>query len=160
MTTILYATRGGAASYPNQEFVIALARERGADLLLLYVTDVQFLDRFASPVLVDVEAEMEGLAEFLLLMAKERAEKAGISAETVVRRGNFRVALEETAGEHHASLIVLGSPTGETGITRQEYLEHLVETIWVSTGIETFLVHEGKITMHHVTGESAGNAGS
>lgn len=149
MTTILYATRGGETSYPNQDFVIALAKQRNANLVLLYVTDVQFLDRFASPILVDVEAEMEGLAEFLLLMAKERAEKAGVKAETIVRRGDFRTALEEAAREHQASLIVLGSPVGETGITRQEYLEHLVEDLWTDTGIETLLVHEGQVAVHH-----------
>lgn len=149
MTTILYATRGGEASYPNQDFIIALAKERNVDLVLLYVTDVQFLDRFASPILVDVEAELEGLAEFLLLMARERAEKAGVSAETIVRRGDFRIALDEVARDHHVALIVLGSPAGGTGITRQEYLEHLVEDIWADTGIETLLVHDGRVTVHH-----------
>jgi len=147
--TILYATRGGEASYSNQDFVIALARERNADLLLLYVTDVQFFDRFARPVVIDVETEMEGLAEFLLLMAKERAEKAGVAATTIVRRGDFRTALEQTAREHRVSLIVLGSPAEGTGITSREYLESLIEDIWANTGTETLLVHAGKITARY-----------
>ena len=149
MTTILCATRGGEASYPNQDFAIALATERNADLLFIYVTDVQFLDRLASPVLVDMEAEMDRLAEFLLLMAKERAEKAGVNAETIVRRGDFRAALEEVAEEHKVSLIVLGSPAGEASITGQEYLEHLAEDVWADTGIETLLVHGGEIVTRH-----------
>jgi len=149
MTTILCATRGGEASYPNQDFAIALAKERNADLLFIYVTDVQFLDRLASPVLVDMEAEMDRLAEFLLLMAKERAEKSGVNAETIVRRGDFRAALEEVAKEHEVSLIMLGSPAGETSITGQEYLEHLAEDVWTDTGIETLLVHGGEIIAHH-----------
>jgi len=148
MTTILYATRGGEATYPNQDFVINLAKERNADLVFLYVTDVQFLNRLASPVLVDLEAEMEGLAEFLLLMAKERAEKAGVRADTVVRRGVFRKALEETARDHAVSAIVLGTPVGESSITRREYLEHLAEDIWTDTGIETLLIHDGEVIMH------------
>jgi nucleotide-binding universal stress UspA family protein len=149
MTTILCATRGGEASYPNQDLAIALAKERNADLLFIYVTDVQFLDRLASPVLVDMETEMDRLAEFLLLMAKERAEKASVNAETIVRRGDFRAALEEVAKEHEVSLIVWGSPAGETSITRQEYLEHLAEDVWADTAIETLLVHEGEIIAHH-----------
>jgi len=149
MTTILCATRGGEASYPNQDFAIALAKERNADLLFIYVTDVQFLNRLASPVLVDMEAEMDRLGEFLLLMAKERAEKAGVNAETVVRRGVFRGALEEVAEAHQVSLIMLGSPAGETSITGQEYLENLAEDVWADTGIETLLVHGGEITAHH-----------
>lgn len=148
MATILYATRGGEATYPNQDFVIELAKERGADLVLLYVTDVQFLNRLASPILVDLEAELEGLAEFLLLMAKERAEKAGVRVETVVRRGVFRQALEETARDYAVSAIVLGTPVGESSITRREYLEHLAEDIWTDTGVETLLIHDGEIVAH------------
>lgn len=149
MTTILCATRGGEASYPNQDFAIALAKERNADLLFIYVTDVQFLNRLASPVLVDIEAEMDRLGEFLLLMAKERAEKAGVNAETTVRRGVFRVALKEVAEARQVSLIMLGSPAGETSITGQEYLENLAEDVWADTGIETLLVHGGEIIAHH-----------
>ena len=149
MATILCATRGGEASYPNQDLAIALAKERNADLLFIYVTDVQFLNRLASPVLVDMEAEMDRLGEFLLLMAKERAGKAGVKAETIVRRGVFRAALEEAAKAHEVSLIVLGSPAGETSITGQEYLENLAEDVWADTGIETLLVHGGEIIAHH-----------
>jgi hypothetical protein len=72
MTTILRPTRGGEASYPNQDRAIKLAKERDADLLLLYVANVHFLDRLAGPVIVDVETELEEMGEFLLALAQER----------------------------------------------------------------------------------------
>jgi nucleotide-binding universal stress UspA family protein len=104
MATILCPTRGGEASYPNQDRAIAIARERNADLLFLYVTDVRFLNRLASPVLVDIETELGELGEFLLTMAQERAEKVGVHAETEVRRGVFRQAIKEITQEYPVTL--------------------------------------------------------
>ena len=47
--TILCPTRGGEASYANQERAIALAVEREAELIFLYVSNVHFLDLTAAP---------------------------------------------------------------------------------------------------------------
>ena len=45
MSTILCATRGGEQSYATQDAAIALAKERRARLVYIYVTDVDFLRR-------------------------------------------------------------------------------------------------------------------
>jgi nucleotide-binding universal stress UspA family protein len=149
MPTILRPTRGGEASFPNQDRAIAIAKERDADLLFLYVADVHFLDRLASPVLVDVETELEEMGEFLLAMAQERAEKAGVRADTVVRRGEFRQALEQVIREHDISTLVLGTAVGETGVTPPGYLENLVQWILHEVGIEVIVLQEGEIKEHH-----------
>jgi hypothetical protein len=54
------------------------------------ISDSSFLERLASPVLVDVEQELDELGEFVLVMAQERARAAGIEAEALVRRGDFK----------------------------------------------------------------------
>jgi nucleotide-binding universal stress UspA family protein len=149
MTTILRPTRGGEASYPNQDRAIKIAKERGADLLLLYVSNVHFLDRMASPVLVDVETELAEMGEFLLAMAQERAEKAGVRAEAVVRRGEFSQAVRELIEEHEVSAVVLGTAAGGTGVTPPGYLEDLIQAIVAETGVEVIVVHEGEIVEHH-----------
>ena len=118
MSTILCATRGGEASVQTQMQAIALAKEREGDLLFLYVADVNFLGRVGGSLVVDVATELENMGEFLLLMAKERAEKEGVEAKTVVKRGEFRQALVEAAQEAEATLIVFGSP-GENGAKRR-----------------------------------------
>ena len=140
MTTILCATRGGEASVQTQMHAIDLAKARGSDLLFLYVADVRFLDRMTGSIVVDVAAELENMGEFLLLMAKERAEKAGVQASTVVKRGEFRQALIEAAEEAEASLIVFGSPGEDSSITQREYLEQLTASISEESGIETIIV--------------------
>ena len=60
MSTILYPTRGGDSTYLNQDWVFELTREEGASLLLLYVSNVRFLDLLAGPARLDLmEAELD-----------------------------------------------------------------------------------------------------
>ncbi len=73
MGKILCATRGGEASYPTQDAVIALAKDQGDELVFLYVVDISFLNQMAAPVGVDVESRLEKLGRFQLVMAQERA---------------------------------------------------------------------------------------
>ncbi|MBN1284311.1 MAG: universal stress protein [Anaerolineae bacterium] len=138
MATILCATRGGEASIRTQEHVIATAKERGAGVVFLYVTDVTFMGNLMTHAEA-VETEMEHMGEFLLLMAKERAEKQGVTAGTVVKRGEFRLALVEAAKEAGASMIALGRPA-EGGFTRLDFLEALAAAVEQETGIETVIV--------------------
>lgn len=145
MTTILCPTRGGESSIANQMYAIELAKEQGASLIFLYVTDVHFLDRVASPLLIDIEEELDELGEFMLAMAQERAEAAGVRARTVVRRGAFRDAVESVVREHAVSTMVLGSATEGTGVTTHDLLEGLSQAIIAATGIEVILLHNGEV---------------
>ena len=64
---------------------------------------------------MDVEDEVHDLGEFLLLMAKERAAKQGISAQTVCQKGKVRKEIAKAVRKYEASLVVLGRPAGEEG---------------------------------------------
>ena len=145
MTTILCSTRGGQASYPNQDRAIAIAHEREADLLFLYVSNVKFLGLVASPVLIDVEEELDEMGEFMLAMAQERAEAAGVHAQAEVRRGAFSEALKAAIQAHHISTMVLGSSVEGQGLTTLSYLRELVEWIRKETGVEVIVVSNGEI---------------
>ena len=149
MTTILRPTRGGEASYPNQDRAIALAKERNADLLLLYVSNVRFLDRLAGPVLVDVETELDEMGEFLLAMAQERAEQAGVPAKSLVLRGVFREALAQVLKDHpEVTTVVLGAAVEGTSVTPAGYLEDLVQWCHAEHGVEVIVVRRGEIVEH------------
>lgn len=157
MATILYPTRGADPNQSNRERVIALAREREADLLLLYVANVQFLDRFASPVPVDlIEHELDEMAEFLLAVAQERVQEAGVASETMVRHGKFRQALKEVVLEREVETVVLGLPAQDTGITTAGFVEEVAQFLLDETGVEVFIVHEGEVVKHLQRGEAAG----
>jgi len=145
MTTILSPTRGGEKSYPNQDFAIELAKERGADLLFLYVSDVQFLNHRSSPVLIDVVAELEEMGEFLLAMAQERAGKSGVEADIVVRSGVFREVLQELIPKYDVSTLVLGSSDEETGVTTDEFLVNMSQELSENHPLEVLIVRDGTI---------------
>ena len=145
MDTILCLTRGGKAAYPNQDRAIALAIDRDAKLLFLYVTNVEFLDHTALPKLIDVEAEMEEMGEFLLYMAQERAQKAGISAGAIVRRGIFRQALKNVIKEHAVTTVILGSSSKVPGALGTEYVNKLGAELNAEFDVEFILTRDGEI---------------
>lgn len=142
---ILCPTRGGRDSYPNQDRAIALAKERGVELKFLYITNVEFLDLTASPVLVDVEHELDEMGEFMLTMAQERAEKAGVTASTLLKHGHFREVLIEVIEDNQIDTVLLGSSAGGTGIVTKEYIDDLIDEIGGKTGVEFIVVDQGQI---------------
>ena len=146
MTTILYPTRGGPTSHENQDRVIALAKELKANLVFLYVSNVDFLGSVARPALVDiVEDELDHMGEFLLAMAQERASNAGWQADAVVRRGNFYDALSRVITEYKVNILALGAPGQSHAVTTPKFLTQLMDSISQEFGIEVIVVQAGEV---------------
>lgn len=144
MATILYPTRGGDSTHRNQDRAVALAKERHAQLLFLYVSNISFLDRVAAPVDLDlVREELDELGEFLLAMAQERAAKNGIAAGAVVRHGTFQEVLLEVIEEYDVTTVLLGMPSQKTAITTQEYIDNLATRLRTATGVEVLILDQG-----------------
>ncbi|MFN2147860.1 MAG: universal stress protein [Anaerolineales bacterium] len=152
---ILSPTRGGPSSRPNQDRVIEIARENDARLSFLYVTDISFLDRMASPVLVDVAQELDEMGAFVLAMAQERAKAAGVEAEALVRRGDFRSVLQAAIEEQAIDLVVLGSPVEATGATTLDYLQSLAGELNSVCGVATMILQGGQVVFQRVSGSEA-----
>lgn len=142
---ILCPTRGGKASYANQDQAIALARERDAELLFLYVSNVKFLGLTSLPFIVDIETELDEMGEFILLMAQERAEKAGVHAEITVERGVFHEVIKSVIQEKQINTVVLGSSQEGTGVTTEDYVQKLGETISQDMQVEFIVLRDGEI---------------
>ena len=151
---ILTPTRGGEASLPNQDRAIQIAKERGGELFFLYVTDVSFLDRMASPVLVDMETEIDEMGEFLLVMAQERAQKQGLQVQTLVRRGHFAEVLEAVIQGFEIDMLILGAPA-EGALTTMEYLQDLAKRLAEAFGLEAVVLDRGEVAFT-VRGEAKG----
>jgi nucleotide-binding universal stress UspA family protein len=135
MGTILCPTRGGQASSCSH----AIAKERGDDLLFLYVVNLHFLDKTAAPIVVDVVDELQQMGEFMLLMAKERAENQGVSTRILSRKGEVREEIKKVAQEEDVSLVLLGRPAGEQSSFQLAELEEFAAEIEAETGIEAQL---------------------
>jgi nucleotide-binding universal stress UspA family protein len=140
MGKILCATRGGEASYRTQDKAIALARERGDELLFLYVADIRFLDKTHAPIVVDVEQEMVKMGEFLLLMAQERAAEQDVPATTLCLKGEMREELSKVARQQAVSLVVLGRPAGEESVFQLASLQAFADQLQDETEVEARIV--------------------
>ena len=142
---ILSPTRGGESSVPNQMTVIGLAREHDADLTFLYITDISFLERISSPVLIDIEQELDELGEFVLAIAQERAANEGVQVKTIVRRGAFGGVLAAALEEFEIDWLILGSPVESTGSsTTMPYLESLARELADSHGVRITILRMGE----------------
>lgn len=148
MTTVLHPTRGGTGSYANQDGAIAFAKERGATLVFLYVSDVQFLGKAALPIPMDIERELEHLGEFVLAMAQERAQREGIEAQAVVREGEFEPALRSAIDELAPDIVIFGMPGEDTSTLTRVYLDELAASLSSKRGIEVFFLQDGQILTH------------
>ena len=158
---ILCLTRGGEGSYPNQDGAIAIAKERGQEMMFLYISNIEFLDHTAAPKVIDIESELDELGEFMLLMAQERADNAGVTAHILVRRGFFREVISEVIEEFNIETVILGTSSGETGIITEEYLHDVTCEIHRKHDVEFTILQEGKILkIYHVeTGDEESSDG-
>jgi nucleotide-binding universal stress UspA family protein len=136
MKKILCATRGGQASVRAQDAAIALAKEQNAELWFMFVVDISFMDKTLYANRPDVVmGEMENLGEFLLTMALERAQEQGVEAQYILRHGELRQVLIDTAREEEMDLVVLGKPAGEESAFALEALEAFASEIETEAGV-------------------------
>lgn len=152
MAGILCPTRGGEASYANQDRAIQLAKDRQAPLGFLYVTDVRFIHKPYGAITIDLEEELGEMGEFLLAIAQERAANQGVEAEIYVRRGGFRDTLADIIAEKGFSTVVLGSPSGAARITTEDYLDKVTQFLVDEQDVEVFVLKDGNIIMHRSPG--------
>jgi nucleotide-binding universal stress UspA family protein len=139
MGKILCPTRGGEGSYRTQDAAIAMAKERGDDLVFLYVVDLDFLNHTERAVRPDVVAqEMRRLGEFLLSIAQERAQKQGVDASYILREGEVQAEIKSAAVEEEATMVVLGQAEEDDPTCKfePEKLFKFAEDIEAETGIE------------------------
>lgn len=143
MGKILCPTRGGEGSYRTQDAAIAMAKERGDELVFLYVVDLDFLSKTERAVRPDVVArEMKHMGEFLLIMAQERARNQGVEAGYILRKGDVRAEVKAAAIEEGATLVVLGQAAGNEPECAfpPAALVQFAEEIEAETGIEALVV--------------------
>ncbi len=140
MGKILCSTRGGEASIRAQEAAIRRAKETGDELIFFYVTDVEFL-AYANYALHSdlVASEMDHMAEFLMEVAVERAEKEGVTATYLIRHGHFAEELMKAVQEEGITLVILGQPGEGESTFRLTELQALAQRIREQTGAAVWI---------------------
>ena len=104
MAKILCAIRGGEESQRLQDIAIQRAKERGEQIVFLYVVNTEFLDTASASLRESVTLEMEKLGDFLLLMAQERAKKEGVVAEPLLQHGYLQPEIKAAASQHEITI--------------------------------------------------------
>jgi len=142
MGKIVCPTRGGEPSRRLQERAIELARQRGDELIFLYVVNTEFVRDLAAPILVDIRDELTKMGQFILLQAQERAAAQGVKARGEIREGPVRQAIQDFVCEMKADLLVIGRPRPESARRAFEAngIRDFARTLKEATGVEVEVV--------------------
>jgi nucleotide-binding universal stress UspA family protein len=104
------------------------------------VIDTHFLDKTAAPIVVDVGNQLHNMGEFLLAMARERAERQGVSVQSICRPGRVRDEIKAVAREEQVDIVVLGKPSGEADAFAMEELKAFAAEIEAETDSQVVIV--------------------
>ena len=140
---IVCATRGGEVSRRTQEQAVELAHERGASVIFFFVVDVRFADNLNEDLKKALNDEMARLGRTLLSIARYRAERNGVKADTCVRHGTVSETLQTYLTEVGASALVMGTPRPDSDqhSFKLEEVPAFAHKIEEETGIEVIIVH-------------------
>jgi hypothetical protein len=139
MAKILCAIRGGEESQRLQDIAIQRAKERGEQIVFLYVVNTEFLDTASASLRESVTLEMEKLGDFLLLMAQERAKKEGVVAEPLLQHGYLQPEIKAAASQPEITTVLLGVP-GERGNFSMESLQATAKEIEDEYKVEVLIM--------------------
>jgi nucleotide-binding universal stress UspA family protein len=142
MGLIVCATRGGEAGRRTQERAIALAKERGDELVFLCVFDPAFAGDLSDALSEAVVQEQQWLGRTLMNVAQARARKQGVDAHAVARRGPVVENIEDFVRESCASTLVIGQPRVDSALDtfRLDNVQSCADQMVDDTGIEVVVV--------------------
>ncbi len=142
-TRIICATRGGKDSQLTHQCAIRLATEQNAEVLFLYVFDLNALHRMATPIVINPEAQVKQMLHFLQTTAQGQAQQAGVPARVIVRTGSLIEQIRELAEEENASLVVLGASSENRGLFEERALASFAVEIERITGVTVHIAGMG-----------------
>jgi nucleotide-binding universal stress UspA family protein len=142
MGLIVCATRGGEAGRRTQERAIALAKERGDELVFLCVFDPAFAGNLSNALSEAVLQEQQWLGRALMNVAQARARQQGVDAYTVVRSGPVLQNIEDFVRESCASALVIGEPKVNSALDafKLDSVQSCAEQMVDKTGIDVEVV--------------------
>ena len=142
MQPIVCATRGGEVSRRTQERAVALAKERGTEVVFLYVIDPSFSKTHNELLAAALADELERLGRSLLSIAQARAKKQGVIARTAILHGTALQNIEEYVQQVDAGALVIGAPRTSSALQALEAggIHRFAVTIHEATGVEVVVV--------------------
>jgi nucleotide-binding universal stress UspA family protein len=142
MGLIVCATRGGEAGRRTQERAVALAKERGDELVFLCVFDPAFAGNLSDALTEALVKEQQWLGRTLMNVAQSRARKRGVNAGAVIRSGPVLENIVDFVRESCASTLVIGEPKVDSALSAFELdtVQSCADQMVDDTGIEVVVV--------------------
>jgi nucleotide-binding universal stress UspA family protein len=136
------APRGGEAGRRTQERAIALAKERGTELIFLCVFDPNFAGSLSKALSAAVEEEQQWLGRSLVSVAQARAQEQDVEAGAVVLSGVILDSIEEFLCESGASTLVIGEAKIDSALSafRHGMVQSCARHVEQNTGVEVVVV--------------------
>ena len=142
MGLIVCATRGGEAGRRTQERAIALAKERGTELIFLCVFDPNFAGSLSKALSAAVVEEQQWLGRSLVSVAQARAQEQGVEADAVVLSGAVLDRIEDFLCESGASTLVIGKAKIDSALStfRHGMVQSCARHVAQNTSVEVVVV--------------------
>ena len=142
MGLIVCATRGGETGRRTQERAIALAKERGTELIFLCVFDPNFAGSLSKALSAAVVEEQQWLGRSLVSVAQARAQQQGVEAGAVALSGVILDSIEEFLCESGASTLVIGEAKINSALSafRHGMVQSCARHVEQNTGVEVVVV--------------------
>jgi len=117
MGVIVCATGNGVQSRIVQAAAVELARMQQKRLVFLHVVDLRQMGELEDALRPAAQVELAWLGEAILRLARDRARRQGVAAESTILHGNTCEALEAYLRGHPVDRLLLGAATNDE-ITR------------------------------------------
>lgn len=117
MGVIVCATGNGVQSRSVQSAAVELARVEQKRLVFVHVVDLRQMGEMEEALRPAARAELAWLGEASLRLARDRARRQGVAAESVILHGDVCQALEGYLRDHPVDLVLLGAASNDE-ITR------------------------------------------
>ncbi len=117
MGVIVCATGNGVQSRIVQAAAVELARTQQKRLVFLHVVDLRQMGELEDALRPAAQVELAWLGEAILRLARDRARRQGVAAESTILHGNTCEALEAYLRGHPVDRLLLGAATNDE-ITR------------------------------------------
>jgi nucleotide-binding universal stress UspA family protein len=142
MGPIVCATRGGESSRRTQEWAVALAKKRGAELVFLCVFDPNSAGEQNGKLAAAVVKEQQWLGRALLGTAQVRAREQGVDAGAVILSGPVLETIKSYLRRVGASMLVLGESKVDSALAafQPNRVNSFAEQVRQDTGVEVMVV--------------------
>lgn len=134
MSVIVCATGNGERSRSVQGRAVEVARRQQKRLVFVHVVDAALLAGMDESLHAAARAELAWLGTATLRLAQDRAQRQGVSADSVVLYGDVRASLENFIAQQPVDLVLMGAAVGDA---MRSFARHIQDDLGIPVQVVT-----------------------